>query len=182
MSDADLEEIRKARLLQLQQQGPANGQSGGIGGSGGGQDEQRKQQEGISSLKPLSNFPKPQLTPLPPPPESARSSLLSQILLPAAHDRLNRIRLVNAPRATSIEDRLITLAQTGQLRQKVTEEQLKELLGAVKEASEAREERIIVRRRGGGKRWDEESDSGEDDGGRGGGGTRKEDEDEDEDD
>ena len=48
------------------------------------------------------------------------------------------------------------LARSGQLRSKVTEEQLKELLGAVKENNEKSEEKIVVSRRKGG--WDEDDD------------------------
>lgn len=56
-------------------------------------------------------------------------------------------------RATDVENRLIMLARTGQLRQKVTEAQLKELLNAVAENKE--EEKIEVVRR---KTWDDEDD------------------------
>ena len=52
-----------------------------------------------------------------------------------------------------VENRLIMLAQTGQLRQKVTEEQLKELLSAVADNKE--EEKIVVSRR---KGWDDDDD------------------------
>lgn len=45
------------------------------------------------------------------------------------------------------------LARSGQLRSKVTEEQLKELLGAVAEKKE--EEKIVVNRR---KGWDDDDD------------------------
>lgn len=47
------------------------------------------------------------------------------------------------------------LARTGQLRAKVTEEQLKELLGAVAEQQEKEESKIVVNRRGGGG-WDDD--------------------------
>lgn len=50
------------------------------------------------------------------------------------------------------------LARTGQLRAKVTEEQLKELLGAVSEAEEERggqTGKIVVSRRGG---WEDDDD------------------------
>ncbi|KAI4135855.1 MAG: hypothetical protein LQ347_000308 [Umbilicaria vellea] len=129
MADADLDEIRKARLAQLQSQ------SGGGGGGpqGGPPEDQRKQQEA-----------------------DARASILSQILLPEAADRLGRIRLVKESRAVDVENRLIMLARSGQLRSKVTEEQLKELLGAVKENNERSEEKIVVSRRKGG--WDEDDD------------------------
>lgn len=68
-------------------------------------------------------------------------------------DRLGRIRLVKESRATEVENRLIMMAQSGQLRQKVTEDQLKELLNAVSDKQE--EERIVVSRR---KGWDGEDD------------------------
>ncbi|OJJ43430.1 hypothetical protein ASPZODRAFT_19521 [Penicilliopsis zonata CBS 506.65] len=87
-----------------------------------------------------------------------RSAILSQILDPAAADRLGRIRLVKESRAVDIENRLIMLAQTGQLRQKVTEEQLKELLNAVAEnqRKEEEEHKIVITRRKGG--WDDDDD------------------------
>lgn len=85
--------------------------------------------------------------------EEARQHILSQILHPEAADRLGRIRLVKEQRATEVENRLMTLAQTGQLRQKVTETQLKELLNAVADNQE--KEKIVVSRR---KGWDDDDD------------------------
>lgn len=84
----------------------------------------------------------------------ARQSILSQILEPEAADRLGRIRLVKESRAQDVENRLIMLARSGQLRSKVTETQLKELLGAVAETKE--EEKIVVSRRKGG--WGDDDD------------------------
>ncbi|KAF3390581.1 hypothetical protein F1880_008950 [Penicillium rolfsii] len=83
---------------------------------------------------------------------------MSQILDPAAADRLGRIRLVKESRAVDIENRLMMLAQTGQIRQKVTEEQLKELLNAVAEnqRKEEEEHKIVITRRKGG--WDDDDD------------------------
>ncbi|KAI8945815.1 double-stranded DNA-binding domain-containing protein [Xylaria longipes] len=128
MADAELEQIRKARLEQLKAQQGGAAPGGGPGGQS--QAEAQKQQEA-----------------------EARQSILNQILHPEAADRLGRIRLVKESRATDVENRLITLARTGQLRQKVTEAQLKELLSAVAENKE--EERIVVNRR---KGWDDEDD------------------------
>jgi programmed cell death protein 5 len=50
------------------------------------------------------------------------------------------------------------LAQTGQIRQKVTEEQLKELLNAIAESQRKDEEehKIVISRRKGG--WDDDDD------------------------
>lgn len=63
-------------------------------------------------------------------------------------------------RATDVENRLIMLARSGQLRQKVNEEQLKELLGAVAENQEREGGggggRIVVQRRKG--NWDDDDD------------------------
>ncbi|KAJ9202982.1 hypothetical protein DTO021D3_5794 [Paecilomyces variotii] len=129
MADAELEEIRRARLAQLQQQAGARGSPAG----GSGQDEQRQQAA-----------------------EERRAAILNQILEPAAADRLGRIRLVKESRATDVENRLIMLAQTGQLRQKVTEDQLKELLNAVAENQREEEQKIVINRRKGG--WDDDDD------------------------
>ncbi|KAL4805493.1 PDCD5-related protein [Aspergillus unguis] len=132
MADAELEEIRRARLAQLQQQG--GGPRGGAP-SDGNQDEQRKQVEA-----------------------DRRATILNQILEPEAADRLGRIRLVKESRAADIENRLIMLAQTGQLRQKVNEEQLKQLLNAVAEnqRKDEEEQKIVFTRRKGG--WDDDDD------------------------
>lgn len=79
--------------------------------------------------------------------------MLNQILHPEAADRLGRIRLVKEERAADVENRLIMMARSGQLRQKVTEEQLKEILGAVADNKE--EEKIVVSRR---KGWGDDDD------------------------
>ncbi|KAL9603614.1 MAG: hypothetical protein Q9219_001117 [cf. Caloplaca sp. 3 TL-2023] len=132
MSDADLEEIRKGRLAQLQQQ--QQQQSGG-GAAADGEDEQRRQEA------------------------EARASILSQILQPEAADRLGRIRLVKESRAADVENHLLVLARSGQLQAKVTEEQLKELLGAVAQKNEyngTANGKIIVSRRKGG--WIDDDD------------------------
>jgi len=89
-------------------------------------------------------------------PAEARQSILSQILSPDAADRLGRIRLVKESRATDVENRLIMLARSGQLRQKVTEEQLKDILSAVSEQVKEGEKKITVSRRK--ISWDEEDD------------------------
>ncbi|CAP67887.1 uncharacterized protein PODANS_1_17650 [Podospora anserina S mat+] len=128
MEDAELEKIRKARLEQLKSQsgGPSSlGKAGGGGNAGPSKEVEAE----------------------------ARKSILNQILHPEAADRLGRIRLVKEQRATDVENRLIMLAQTGQLRSKVTEEQLKELLNAV--ADTEKEEKIVVARR---KGWEDDDD------------------------
>lgn len=81
-----------------------------------------------------------------------RQTMLSQILTPEAADRLGRIRLVKESRATTVENRLITLARSGQLPGKVTEDQLKQLLGAVAEHEDQEQKVTVSRRRG----WDDD--------------------------
>jgi len=130
MDDSELEQIRKARLEQLKSQGGGSSGGGG-GGQQGGQDQERQKQQQ----------------------DEARQHILSQILHPEAADRLGRIRLVKEQRATDVENRLIMLAQSGQLKQKVTEAQLKDLLNAVADNKE--EEKIVVSRR---KAWDDDDD------------------------
>ena len=83
--------------------------------------------------------------------------MLSQILSPEAADRLGRIRLVKESRAADIENRLIMLARSGQIRQKASGDQLRDILGAVAEQSEKEEQRIVVNRRGGGG-WDSDEE------------------------
>ncbi|KAI0390665.1 double-stranded DNA-binding domain-containing protein [Xylariaceae sp. FL0594] len=130
MADADLEQIRRARLEQLKAQ-----QGGGGGSQRGGQAGQAEAQQQQEA--------------------EARQSMLNQILHPEAADRLGRIRLVNESRAADVENRLIMLARTGQLRQKVTEDELKKLLSAVAEKEEKEKEKIVYTRR---KGWDDEDD------------------------
>ncbi|KAF2723685.1 DNA-binding TFAR19-related protein [Polychaeton citri CBS 116435] len=137
MADSDLEEIRRARLQELQAQGggggggaSARGGGGGGGGDGGGKDDDQRKRE-----------------------QDVRQSILSQILEPAAADRIGRIRLVKASRAEDVENRLIMLARSGQLRSRVTEEQLKDILNAVSDQQQE-VERVTVQRRKGG--WDDD--------------------------
>lgn len=164
MSDEDLENIRRARMQQLQQE------QGGRGQGGGSEQESQKYvtlsaafDVGLTSAdnaKVRHDCTTKDATPdarTNQPQADQRTSILAQILTPAAADRLGRIRLVKESRATDIENRLIMLARTGQIRQKVDEEQLKGILGAVAEQSEREESKIKVERRGGGG-WDEDEE------------------------
>ncbi|CAK3778238.1 dsdna-binding pdcd5 [Lecanosticta acicola] len=139
MSDADLEAIRHARLQQLQSQQGNQRAAGGAASpsnANGNQEDEQKSREA-----------------------EARSSILAQILEPLAADRLGRIRMVNQKRSEDVENRLIMLARSGQLRQRVTEEQLKEILSAVAEQQNSAGgeggggAKVTVQRT---KRWDED--------------------------
>ncbi|RMZ90521.1 hypothetical protein DV736_g2254, partial [Chaetothyriales sp. CBS 134916] len=112
MADDELAQIRAARLAQL-----------------------RQQQTGQSA--PSSHDPTPEDADRQKQAESeARSSILNQILEPDAADRLSRIRMVKESRAQLVEDRLIMIARAGQLRSKVTEDQLKQMLASLSEHEE----------------------------------------------
>jgi len=54
--------------------------------------------------------------------------ILMQILDPEARERLANIKLTKPDFARSIEQQLVALAQSGRLKQKITDAQLKELL------------------------------------------------------
>ncbi|CAK7270282.1 hypothetical protein SEPCBS119000_004009 [Sporothrix epigloea] len=130
MDDDDLKRIREERLRQLKQAG-----AGGLGSGGGSSDDQRQKQQQQQSR------------------QEARQNLLNQILEPDAADRLARIRLVKHERASAVEDRLLMLAQSGQLRGKVSEDQLKDMLQRLSAAEDAKRGtsssagRIVVDRR-----------------------------------
>ena len=60
--------------------------------------------------------------------EETRKSILRSILTPEARQRLGTIKMARPMIAEQIENQLIILAQSGRLRNKITDEQLKELL------------------------------------------------------
>jgi len=76
--------------------------------------------------------------------EAQLHMVLLQILEPAARERLNAIRLTRPDFARSVEQQLVLLAQSGRLKQKITDEQLKALL---QQLQPARKE-FTIRRKG----------------------------------
>ena len=60
---------------------------------------------------------------------------------------------MKASRAEDVENRLIMLARSGQLRSRVSEAQLKEILNAVSEQQQEAEKVTVQRRKGG---WDDD--------------------------
>ncbi|SHO78818.1 Similar to S.cerevisiae protein YMR074C (Protein with homology to human PDCD5) [Malassezia sympodialis ATCC 42132] len=118
MDDPELEAIRRARLAELRgAQGGSMPTSAGMpsvlqGGSGrssatDGQDDNMAQQEEM------------------------KRQLLSQILESDARERLSRIALVKPQKAAAISDILLQMARSGQVRQRVSEDQLIMLLDQV---------------------------------------------------
>jgi programmed cell death protein 5 len=60
--------------------------------------------------------------------KSQMQMVLMQVLEPNARERLNTIKLTKPEFAGSVEQQLVQLAQSGRLKQKITDAQLKELL------------------------------------------------------
>ncbi|KAF9653851.1 DNA-binding TFAR19-like protein [Thelephora ganbajun] len=104
--DPELAAIRAARINQLQQNA--------AGRTSGPDDEELKRRTANE--------------------EQMRRDLLATVLDAGARERLARISLVSPERSKQIETILLRMAQTGQLRGKVTETQLIDLLEQAEEA------------------------------------------------
>lgn len=100
MGDAELEEIRKQRLAQMQSQY-----------KDGNMQEQKKAQEDQARAQ-----------------EEARNSILSQILDQSARARLNTLMLGKPEKGKMVESMLIRMAQMGQIGKKIGESDLITLL------------------------------------------------------
>ncbi|MCG2827755.1 DNA-binding protein [Methanothermobacter sp. K4] len=97
----DLEEIRRKKMLELQQ---------------------RAQQQAMETE--AQEQMRQQL-------EMRKKQIMMQILTPEARSRLANLRLTRPEFVEQIELQLIQLAQMGRVRSKITDEQLKELLKKV---------------------------------------------------
>ncbi|KAL5490543.1 hypothetical protein ACEPAI_5376 [Sanghuangporus weigelae] len=142
MDDQELAAIRAARLQQLRQSASAGSgsplpQGLPTGGPGAGDPE--------AEAKRADE-------------EQMRRDLLATVLDTKARERLARIALVSPARSSQIEAILLRMAQTGQLRGRVGEEQLISLLEQAEDAqakSSAKKGAIVYQRR---KELDDEDD------------------------
>ena len=101
MGDDELSELRRKKLEQLRKQQ---------------MDQQAAMEEEIERQQRL---------------ESQIQLILKQVLEPEARERLNTIRLTRPEFARAVEQQLVMLAQSGRLRQRITDEQLKALLAQI---------------------------------------------------
>lgn len=99
---SDIEEIRRRRMQELQQQAAQQAQQ---------QSSDAQSQEQMRREL-----------------EAQKRQVMLQILTPEARSRLANLRLTKPEFVDQIELQLIQLAQTGRVRSKITDEQLKELL------------------------------------------------------
>jgi len=76
--------------------------------------------------------------------DEQKKAVLRQILTTEARERLGRIKVARPDVAENIENQLILLAQSGQLKNKINDEQLRELLSKL--IPQKRD--IKIRRRG----------------------------------
>ncbi|KAK3914913.1 Programmed cell death protein 5 [Frankliniella fusca] len=108
MEDSDLEEIRAQRLAQLQSQ-----YGGGPASQPGNPNQQKAAEERKREVDDMKN------------------SILSQVLDQSARARLNTLMLGKPEKGRMVENMLLQMAQTGQLRSKLGEEELIGLLERV---------------------------------------------------
>jgi len=95
---SDLDELRRKRMEELQKQAVAS------------ENQQIQQQQMQQEM------------------EMQKKQIMMQILTPEARSRLANIRLTKPEFVDQIELQLIQLAQSGRIQNKLTDEQLKDLL------------------------------------------------------
>ncbi len=76
--------------------------------------------------------------------EAQKQSVLSQILTEKARQRLANVKLVRPQVAEAVELRLIQIAQQGGVKEKINDEQLKEILRKIQ--GQKRETKVDIRR------------------------------------
>jgi programmed cell death protein 5 len=105
MSDAELEELRRRRVQQLQ--------------------EMQASPDAVAAQQYAAQDAEMQRR------EAERAEILRRILTPEARERLARIRLAKPEVANSVEQQLIGLAASGRLQRQVDDASLRALLERV---------------------------------------------------
>ncbi|KAL0584510.1 hypothetical protein ABG067_005689 [Albugo candida] len=91
--------------------------------------------------------------------EEMRNSLLQQLMLPEARERLSRIAIVKPEKARVVGDCILQMAQNGQIPQAISEDKLIQLLNSLGERDEKHRMKITVKRRRAFSDEEEENDS-----------------------
>nr|CCA16549.1 conserved hypothetical protein [Albugo laibachii Nc14] len=91
--------------------------------------------------------------------EEMRNSILQQVMLPEARERLSRIGIVKPEKAREVGDCILQMAQKGQIPQMISEERLIQLLNSLGERDEKHRMKITVKRRRAFSDEEEENDS-----------------------
>jgi len=92
--------------------------------------------------------------------EEQRTHILGQIMDSAAQDRMKRLNLTRKDKARQIEDSLIKAATSGQLRGKITDEQLVQMLDGAAESDKG--QKVSMQRRNYGLDSDDSDDNDDD--------------------
>ncbi|GAB0494350.1 hypothetical protein MMPV_005642 [Pyropia vietnamensis] len=127
MDDADTAAWRARRMAELQASAARAG-AGGAGGEAAAARQQQQQQQQAAE-------------------EERRRLMLSQLLLPAASERLARVRLVKPAKARQVEDAVLGAARAGRVSGPLDEEALKDLLAQFAAVNERKPSITIARRR-----------------------------------
>ncbi len=104
MDDPELEQLRRRRMAELQNQQAA------------AQQDYAQQQQAEEQRRQY---------------EAQKQAILRQIMTPEARDRLANVRLADPQHAESVESQLIQLAQSGRLQRVINDDMLRELLRQV---------------------------------------------------
>ncbi|KAK6872698.1 hypothetical protein K6H11_002764 [Candida tropicalis] len=133
MDDAELNTIRQARLAELQKNASGGGSSSGNGGS-------NPQQSANNSMA---------------------ASVLGRVLETEARERLSRVRIVRPDRAQAVENYILKLYSMGQIRQKLTEKDVVQILdGISRDTQQKQQTKITFDRK---NVLDDDDDLGDDD-------------------
>ncbi|EMG48830.1 hypothetical protein G210_0536 [Candida maltosa Xu316] len=117
MDDAELNAIRQARLAELQKN--ASGATNSASSSSSSTAAASQQQQ-------------------------AAEAVLARVLETEARERLSRVRIVRPDRAQAVENYILKLYQMGQIRQKLTEKDVVQILDGISRDTQQKQQTKIT--------------------------------------